>query len=564
MIKLMKRTYGFTIVELLVVIVVIGVLAAITVVSYTGISNRAIVASLQSDLSNASKQFKLYTVDFGSYPTGSGSGGLTQTSTGSGVWCPNVPPNVDSKYCLRLSGGNQFVSYDGTATGYKLVIKNGNNFYVINDGSNAVAMTSPILINPTSASITSSGASIGATISSDGNAPPITEFGTCWGTNINPTTNCSPINPGVPGVLTSNGTVASGSYPTGVSISADGTSVYVANMISSNLSMYTRNTSTGVLTANGTISGSGMNLPTDVGVSADGKSVYVANDGGNTISMLSRDTGTGLLTSNGTIATGSQPWSIVISADGKSVYTNNSAGGSISMFNRDTGTGVLSANGSISTATFQCGIAISADGKSFYNVSGSSISMFNRDTGTGTLTANGSISTGTNSKGITVSPNGSSVYVANGGTNTVSIYNRDTGTGVLTAIGTIPTGTYPYGIAISADGTSVYTANYSSTNISIFNRDTGTGALTANGTIATSNYPEGIAVSSDGTSAYATNYFGGTTVSMYSRGTGIRVGVPFTQSRTGMPSNALIHYRGYAINSVGTGYAPDATFTTLP
>ena len=41
---------GFTIVELLVVIVVIGVLASITVVAYTGISERAKVASANSSL----------------------------------------------------------------------------------------------------------------------------------------------------------------------------------------------------------------------------------------------------------------------------------------------------------------------------------------------------------------------------------------------------------------------------------------------------------------------------------------------------------------------------------
>ena len=57
--------HGFTIVELLVVIVVIGILAAITIVSYTGISQRATAASLQSDLDNASRMFKLYYVDHG-------------------------------------------------------------------------------------------------------------------------------------------------------------------------------------------------------------------------------------------------------------------------------------------------------------------------------------------------------------------------------------------------------------------------------------------------------------------------------------------------------------------
>ena len=59
---------AFTIVELLVVIVVIGILAALTIVAYTGISQKATVASLQSDLSNASTVLKLYQVDNSAYP----------------------------------------------------------------------------------------------------------------------------------------------------------------------------------------------------------------------------------------------------------------------------------------------------------------------------------------------------------------------------------------------------------------------------------------------------------------------------------------------------------------
>ena len=43
---------GFTIVELLIVIVIIGILAAITVVAYNGIQNRANDTAIQSDVRN--------------------------------------------------------------------------------------------------------------------------------------------------------------------------------------------------------------------------------------------------------------------------------------------------------------------------------------------------------------------------------------------------------------------------------------------------------------------------------------------------------------------------------
>ncbi|NCQ54398.1 hypothetical protein COV88_03665 [Candidatus Saccharibacteria bacterium CG11_big_fil_rev_8_21_14_0_20_41_19] len=58
--KIDSRLAGFTIVELLVLIVVIGTLAAITIISYTGIKNKATVASLVSDLDGASKLLSMH------------------------------------------------------------------------------------------------------------------------------------------------------------------------------------------------------------------------------------------------------------------------------------------------------------------------------------------------------------------------------------------------------------------------------------------------------------------------------------------------------------------------
>lgn len=61
--------FGFTIVELLVVIVVIGILAAITVVSYTAVSQKATVSSLQSELTDVSRELSIFQVLNENYPT---------------------------------------------------------------------------------------------------------------------------------------------------------------------------------------------------------------------------------------------------------------------------------------------------------------------------------------------------------------------------------------------------------------------------------------------------------------------------------------------------------------
>ncbi len=61
---------GFTIVELLIVVVVIAILAAITIVSYNGITNRANASSAQSTAAALQKKAELFISDgpTGSYP----------------------------------------------------------------------------------------------------------------------------------------------------------------------------------------------------------------------------------------------------------------------------------------------------------------------------------------------------------------------------------------------------------------------------------------------------------------------------------------------------------------
>lgn len=63
---------GFTIVELLIVIVIIGILAAITIVAYNGIQTRSRDSRRSSDLAQMSKAIELYNADNGSYPNNGG------------------------------------------------------------------------------------------------------------------------------------------------------------------------------------------------------------------------------------------------------------------------------------------------------------------------------------------------------------------------------------------------------------------------------------------------------------------------------------------------------------
>jgi len=98
-----QRQPGFTIVELLIVIVVIGVLAAITIVAYNGIQGRAKDSQTDSALAHVKKALELYRADNGFYPPcGADDGGCSYTG---------LPAFLVPAYLPSLPGSPELMGY---------------------------------------------------------------------------------------------------------------------------------------------------------------------------------------------------------------------------------------------------------------------------------------------------------------------------------------------------------------------------------------------------------------------------------------------------------------------
>lgn len=69
MFKVLRNRKGFTLVELLVVVAIIGILAAIAIPQFAAYRQRAYNASAQSDLRNFKTTMEAYFADYQKYPT---------------------------------------------------------------------------------------------------------------------------------------------------------------------------------------------------------------------------------------------------------------------------------------------------------------------------------------------------------------------------------------------------------------------------------------------------------------------------------------------------------------
>jgi general secretion pathway protein G len=137
---------GFTLVELLLVIAIIGILASVISVNFVGIRQRARDSQRKSDIRQIQSAVELYRVDNGSYPV--------RTSTyriNSGSTCPAVEAFIDSgtTYMSKVpcdpsgssgyNAGNYYYSSDASGTTYLMssCLENAN------DGDSYTTATAP-------------------------------------------------------------------------------------------------------------------------------------------------------------------------------------------------------------------------------------------------------------------------------------------------------------------------------------------------------------------------------------------------------------------------------------
>lgn len=127
-----SRQKGFTIVELLIVIVVIAILAAITIVAFNGIQSRANDTAVKSDIAAFAKKVELWRVDKGTYPIFAELSGYGIEFSRKSYYEPTGADQGNLIYCR---------SADGTAYGIAARSKSDKIFTVSSTNRNVSEYT---------------------------------------------------------------------------------------------------------------------------------------------------------------------------------------------------------------------------------------------------------------------------------------------------------------------------------------------------------------------------------------------------------------------------------------
>ncbi len=123
---------GFTIVELLIVVVVIGILAAIVTVAYTGITTQAKNAKTLAAVNSWAAAIQLYRAENGSFPTQQSCFGSLTTYDGTGYCWDGTYWNVKTAFLNQMAPyiGNTYPEPDTTSVNSSYPQRRGAFYYI--------------------------------------------------------------------------------------------------------------------------------------------------------------------------------------------------------------------------------------------------------------------------------------------------------------------------------------------------------------------------------------------------------------------------------------------------
>lgn len=96
-----RKRPGFMLLELIIVIAIIGILAAVAVPNFLGMTDEAKIARIKADLSTIGTAAEMYNIKKGSYPTSISD--LVSTGSGNEGYLRSVPEPPDSSVTYQLS-----------------------------------------------------------------------------------------------------------------------------------------------------------------------------------------------------------------------------------------------------------------------------------------------------------------------------------------------------------------------------------------------------------------------------------------------------------------------------
>lgn len=132
--KTWKNGRGFTIVELLVVIVIISILAVITAVAYNGVQTRSKISKMETDITTVQRLVEAYKARNGSYPTTAASLNVdwSQATARTDANCTGGTKSVDWVPNLSTSLPQSTANTTGVSgyPGCYVYVSDGTNYVI--------------------------------------------------------------------------------------------------------------------------------------------------------------------------------------------------------------------------------------------------------------------------------------------------------------------------------------------------------------------------------------------------------------------------------------------------